>query len=255
MSNTTVIIQARMGSTRLPGKVLLNIVGKPMLYRLIERVKNSKNTDQIVIATTDSPLDDAIEKFALSNKINCYRGSENDVLDRFYHAAKEFDADPIVRITGDCPLMDSEILDKVIQAYFDNDVDYESNTQPPTYPDGLDVEVFSFAALEKMWNEAEKQSEREHVTPYIYNNPSIFKMDNVVSDEDLSDVRLTVDEKEDLQVVSEVFKALYAKNKNFSLRDILKFMVQNPELFQSNAKFQRNEGYMKSILEDDEKTL
>lgn len=165
----TAIIQARMGSTRFPGKVLKEILGKSILWHLISRIEKAKLINEIVIATTKNEIDRPILKFAEENGIKSYAGSEEDVLDRYYQAAKKFSADPIVRITADCPLMDPEVIDSVVQFYLDNKYDYVANTlEPITFPDGMDVEVFSFKNLEKIWKEAILPSQREHVTFYFW---------------------------------------------------------------------------------------
>ena len=165
-----------MGSTRLPGKVLMELEGKPLLQRVVERVKRAKKIDEIIIATTKNKEDKKLTEFAEKLKVKSYAGSEDDVLDRYYQAAKKFGAENIVRITSDCPLIDPEIVDDIISYYLNNDFDYVSNTISPTYPDGLDTEVFSFKALERAWKEAKKGFEREHVTPYINRHPEIRKL-------------------------------------------------------------------------------
>ncbi len=242
------IVQARMGSTRLPGKVLIDIQGKPLLEHVIERLRDSRFIDQIIIATTGNEGDRAIIEFAQSNGLSYYVGSEDDVLDRFYQAAKKFCTDTIVRITPDDPFKDTEVIDKVIGYYLENKdkLDYVSNTIKPTYPEGLDVEVFSFEALEKVWQEARKASEREHVTPYIWNNPELFRLANVESDEDLSHLRWTIDYEEDLRFVREVYARLY-HGQVFFMRDILALLRAEPELAQINQGVVRNEGYLKSL--------
>ena len=244
------IIQARLGSTRLPGKVLKKILGKPMLERMIERLKRSKTIDKIVIATTDNPEDKKVADLAKKIGIDYYQGSENDVLDRYYRAAKKFKTgDIIVRLTGDCPLMDSRVVDQVVNFYKKNKkkFDYVSNVRPPTFPDGMDMEVFSFESLERAWQNAELQSEREHVTAYIYKHPEIFRIGNLHYKKDFSNLRLTVDNKEDLMLVRKIFQILYKKNNNFTLEDILELSENQPAIFLINRHIQRNEGYFKSL--------
>ena len=189
-----VIIQARVGSSRLPKKVLRPILGKTALEREIERVKKSTLCQKIILAIPEDKSDDILEKVAKKAGVLVFRGSQDDVLDRFYQAAKVFNLKDIVRLTGDCPLFDWEICDEVISFYLKNKFDYVSNVRPPTFPDGLDIEVFSFKALEKMWQNAKLKSEREHVTPYIASHPEIFKIGNLVRNgNDLSGLRLTLD--------------------------------------------------------------
>ena len=224
-----------------------------MLELMIERLKRSKTADKIIIATTDSLEDKKIVDLAKKIGVDFYRGSENDVLDRYYQAAKEFGADDIiVRLTGDCPLIDPEIVDSVVDFYKKNKgkFDYVSNVRPPTFPDGMDVEVFSFKSLEKAWNFAKLPSEREHVTAYMADHPEIFQIGNFRSEKDFSGIRLTVDNKEDLLLARSIFKLLYKKNNNFGLEDILQLEKENPELFSINGHFQRNEGYLKSLKKD-----
>ena len=244
------IIQARVGSTRLPRKVLERIEGRPMLWHVVERVKKAKLVDEVVIATTDREEDSAVEKIAKDCGVGFFRGSEEDVLDRYYGAAEKFGADIVVRITADCPMIDPEIIDQAIRFFLDGDYDYVSNTFPPTYPDGLDVEVFSSNALRMAWAEARKASEREHVTPYIRNHPEIFKLGNLKLEVDLSHMRWTVDRPEDLKFVREIYKKLYRENKMFYMRDVLRLLEEKPELMEINKHIERDEGYKKSLRED-----
>lgn len=246
------IIQARTGSTRLPNKVLLEINGKPLLWHVINRLSFSKKLDQVILATTDNQADDLLEDFAKKYGINYFRGSENDVLDRYYQCAKLNEADVIVRITADCPLIDPEVVDKVIENFLNNkeNCDYCANVLPPTFPDGLDTEVFSFKTLERAWNEAKLTSEREHVTAYIYKNPEKFKLQNVANEIDLSSLRWTVDTENDFKFVKEVYQQLGKDKEIFYMKDILDFLEKNPELKDINSNSKRNEGYDKSLAED-----
>ena len=173
------IVQARMGSKRLPGKVQKEILGKPMLWYLLNRLWYSNEIDQCILATSSSLKDDVLNTFAKKNNIHCYRGSEEDVLSRFYEAATKFNGEIIVRITGDCPLVDPLIVDKFINMHISSCADYTSNTLKRTFPRGLDVEIFNYDVLKEAQNNANKSYEREHVTPYIYNNPKKFKLKNV----------------------------------------------------------------------------
>ena len=246
--NIVAIIQARMGSTRLPGKVLIDIQGKPLLAHVIDRVREAKSIDRIIIATTDSGKEKAIIDYARSQEIPYFIGSEEDVLDRFYQAAKEYEAGTIIRITPDDPFKDPEIIDKVADYYLshEGEVDYVSNTIKPTYPEGLDVEVFSFNALAKAWQEARKPSEREHVTPYIWNHPELFRLVNIENSEDLSHLRWTLDNEADLKFTREVYSRLY-RGQVFLMRDILALLRAEPELVHINQGTARNTGYLKSL--------
>lgn len=248
----TVIIQARTGSTRLPGKVLKKVLGKTILELMVERVKRAKTIDKIVIATTDRPADKKIADLARKLGLDFYRGSENDLLDRYYQTAKKFNADFIVRLSSDCPLIDHEVIDKVAGFYLKNkkNCDYVSNTYPATYPDGMDTEVFSFKALKEAWQKADLPSEREHLTQYIRNHPEKFKKRNVRNAKDLHRLRLTLDNPEDFILIKKIFTALYAKNKYFGLGDILDFLEKNPKLALINSHLERNEGLQKSLRED-----
>ena len=199
------IVQARFDSQRLPGKVLKIIYGKPMLLHTINRLQKSKLINQIVVATSEEDNDQPIRQFCQDNKISCFSGSKEDVLDRYLQAAKEFNADVVVRITGDCPLIDPFITDKVIQTYLDNEreVDYVSNVNPPTFPDGLDTEVFSRKCLEKAANESSKLFEREHVTPFIVQENKFRKI-NFANKEDFSHMRWVVDYVEDAEFIEKI---------------------------------------------------
>ena len=232
--NIVAIIQARMGSIRLPGKVLMDIEGKPMLWHVINRVKYSKLINKIVIATSTNKKDDVIEEFCKSNNIDFYRGSEMDVLDRYYQAAKVFKASLIVRITSDCPLIDPEVVDLVIKTHLSSDVDYTSNNIKRTFPRGLDTEVFKLSALEKAYKEAVAPYQREHVTVYIYENPYLFRLNNVKNDKDISYLRWTVDEKADLHFVREIYKRLNKEDRIFLMRDILNVLEREPFLIEIN---------------------
>jgi len=246
----TAIIQARMGATRLPGKVLMDVFGKPMLARVIQRVKQTNTIDKIAVATTERAEDIRILQLASQYAVIGFVGSEDDVLDRYYQAASHVGTDNIVRITADCPLIDPAVIDKVVQYFLDNSFDYVSNIHPPTYPDGLDVEVFSFDALRKAWHEAQLRSEREHVTPYIWKNSNLFNLGNVSGEADLSQLRWTVDTKSDLDFVNEVYAWLETKRSVFGLSEIMRLLKQEPSLLEINKEQERNEGYQKSLRED-----
>ena len=248
---TLCILQARMGSSRLPGKVLKPILGIPMLVHQINRLTAVDNIDKFIIATSTEKDDDAIEQ--LCNKINiaCFRGDKNDVLDRFYQAAQVDMPKYIVRLTGDCPLIDAKIVSQVIDFHLQNNVEYTSNCNPPTLPDGLDVEIFSFKALKIAWEQSKRPSEREHVTPFIRNN-DFFTCQNFYYHTDLSQHRWTVDEEKDFEFVDEVYKHLYSQNINFALSEILALLAERPELLKINNLINRNEGLIKSENKDKE---
>ena len=245
---TVAIIQARMSSKRLPGKVMAEINGKPMLYHVLKRAEMTEMINMVVVATSDHCDDDTIEAFCNDTAVGCFRGSLDDVLDRYYHAARHFDAQVIIRLTADCPLLDPGIIDSVIKTFFRGDYDYASNTLVCTYPDGLDTEVFSFGALGRAWREAGLKSEREHVTPYIRNHPELFRLGNMSNTENISHIRWTVDEPQDLDFVRSVFEKL--ENPFWGMQEILNLLKENPELSSKNAGFIRNEGYLKSLSDD-----
>ena len=247
----TVIIQARMGSIRLPGKVMLDISGKPMLWHVINRVKHAKNIDNIVVATTNLTEDEQIIQLADEMEVSCYAGSENDVLDRYYQSALKYGSNIIARVTADCPLIDPEIIDNVIEFFLNHEFDFVGNTIKPTYPDGLDTWVFSFEALKMAWEQASLSSDREHVTTYIINNTHLFKIKSYEHNVDLSEMRWTVDEQRDLEFVCEVYTELYARtNKVFYMIDIIELLGRRPELTLLNSGIIRDEGYQKSLRED-----
>lgn len=251
MKRVAAIIQARTGSTRLPGKVMLNVSGKALLWHVLNRVKQAGNVDDIVVATTTLSEDEQILELASEMDVKSYAGSENDVLDRYYQAALKYKADVIVRITADCPLIEPEVLDRMAAFFLGHDIDYVSNTIKPTYPDGLDVEVFSLDALKRAWEEATLVSEREHVTSYIKKNPHLFKVENFEHSEDLSKMRWTVDEERDLAFVREVYRRLYVEgDKIFIMKDVLDLLEQHPGLTDLNKNIIRDEGYLKSLSED-----
>ncbi len=243
MERTVAIVQARLGSQRLPAKVLMPVLGKPILWHLVDRLRHAKAVDEIVIATTVEARDEAIATFSADHDIHCFRGDEQDVLDRYYQAATTYHAATVVRITADCPLIDPVVVDGVIDLRFRSGVDYASNVAPPTFPDGLDVEVMTMRALEKAWREADIPYQREHVTSYITEHPELFTTSNLSNDRDLSPWRLTVDEKEDMEVVSAVFEGLYSKERVFSLDEIVSFIEKTPGLLEKNKQFLRNENY------------
>lgn len=243
-----------MGSTRLPGKVLKDINGRPMLSYMLERVLAAKTIDQVAIATSVELSDNQIAEFCQGENITCYRGSLEDVLDRYYQTALKLKCDVVVRLTADCPLIDPEIIDAVVDMYQSNDYDFVANTIPPnaTFPDGMDVEVFSVELLERAWREAKKSSEREHVTFYFWKNPQIFSIYRYDIPENLSKYRLTVDYYEDFEVVSCLIKELYPQNFLFTLTDIINFLDTHPNIMKRNMGIISNQGWHPA-LEGDKK--
>jgi len=247
----TVIIQARMGSSRLPGKTLMNLAGKPLLGHLIDRVQVSTHVKSVVVATTTRKSDNKIAAYARKRNLPVFRGSEEDVLDRFYQAATLFKADPLVRVTPDCPLHDPQVLDRVITTFLEDDYDYVSNAITPTYPDGLDAEIFTYAALRKAWSEARLPSEREHVTAYMVNHPHLFRLHNVEKEGlDLSHLRWTVDTARDFEFVRRIYAKMKVDRPLFSMDDVLAVLDRHPELLAINQGIDRNEGYAKSLEKD-----
>lgn len=235
------IVQARVGSTRLPRKVLKKICEKTVLEHDIDRLRRIKNIDEIIIATTTLEKDNAIIEECERLKVKYFRGAEEDVLSRYYYAAKENNADVVVRVTSDCPLIDSEVSENIIQFYLDNkdEYDYVSNTIERTYPRGLDTEVVSFSVLRKTFIEAKKDYEREHVTPYIYQNMDKFRIEQYKNDTDYSEYRWTLDTKEDFQVIKKIYEGLYKGNKMFDLNNILKFISENPYIAKINENIEQ----------------
>jgi len=234
------VVQARMGSTRLPGKVLQDIVGEPMLGRCVTRLRRAESLDEVVIATTRQPDDERIVDLCRKRGWAWFRGSEGDVLDRYYKAASEFGADAVVRVTSDCPLIDPEVVDRVVREFADRqpEVDYASNTFPQrTFPRGLDTEVIRFDALARAWREDANPAWREHVTPYIWRRPESFTIHSVMNETDCSAMRWTVDTLEDLRFVRRVFE--HFGHDVFSWRDVLKALDKHPEWLEINRHIQQ----------------
>lgn len=244
------ILQARMGSKRLPGKVMKHILERPMLELQLERLSRANSIDVLVVATGTQPEDGVIVDLCKSLNIPCFSGSNDDVLDRCYRAAFDYSPRLVMRLTGDCPLVDPKIIDGLVHFFCDGDFDYASNTLKPTWPDGLDAELMRFEALESAWSEAILSSEREHVTPFIYKNPDRFNLGSYENDIDLSSYRWTVDEQADFNLVTAVYENLYPDSPNFSTQDVLNFVQSNKYLLDKNSMYERNEGYKKSLLKD-----
>ena len=251
--DTVLVTQARIGSTRLPGKVLKKVNDEELLKIHLRRLNKCLQVDEIIVATTVKPADDQIADLAEEWNFKCFRGSEDDVLDRYYQAVKSLNPAPrwVVRVTSDCPLLDPMLVDEVIQFAKKADVDYVSNTIFEHYPDGQDVEVFRFAALEKAWTEAEKKSEREHVTPFIKNNSDLKGQDLFTarafpSSGDYSEIRMTVDEPEDFALISKLIKEL-GTDKNWLT--YTQYIIDH-NLSAINGAITRNSGYIKSLNQD-----
>jgi len=245
------IVQARMGSSRLPGKTLLKIDDKnTVLDFVINQLSSSNLLDEIIIATTNLESDNVIENFVKNMDVNIFRGKSNDILDRYFQCAKHFSIDIIVRITGDNPLIDPTIIDDLIQKFTLNSYDYLSNAHVRTFPYGTEVEIFSFKSLEQAWKNAILPSEREHVTPYFYNNPDQFKIFNVENSTNISNLRWTIDRKNDLTLVKSIIYKI--KKRPILMTDILRLFSIEPKLFEINKNQLQNEGYQKSLNEDEE---
>ncbi len=232
-----IIVQARMLSTRLAGKILKPVLGKPLLYYLIERLRRVSHIQGICIATSVNPADDVIVEFCNQNAIHCIRGSEEDVLCRYYTAAQAFGVETVVRITSDCPLMDPEIIQKALYCFWEHSesIDYLSNTIERSFPRGMCVEIFRFEALRESFFNALQPFEREHVTQYIVRHPEKFRLASFVQRKNESQYRLTVDTQEDFELIKRLIEELYPKNCEFSLSDIVRTLKQHPELVKINA--------------------
>lgn len=225
------------------------IVGKPMIWHIINRLKHVKSAEQIVLLTTKKYEDDALIRIAKKHGILYFRGPTNDVLKRYFLCAEQFNADPIIRITGDCPLVDPYLIDEMIGFYHSHEYDYVSNTLNPTYPDGLDVEIFSFKTLQRIEKFAVKKSDREHVTSFITRNKTLFKTHNYENDQNLSELRWTVDEQTDLTLIRTIYSKLKPK-RVFSKNDVLVLLSKNPKISDINNNIKRNQGYFISLKGD-----
>jgi len=255
----TAIIQTRMGSKRLPGKVMMLMRGKPMLYYVINQVKNCNKVNKIIVATTTLKEDETICKYVKSLKCDIFRGSLSDVLDRYFQCAKEHKVKTILRVTSDDPLVDPNLIEKCIDKFESGNYDfvgsnikkigknwiYDSNG----FPNGIGMEVFTFDALKKAWQNAKKQSEREHVSPFIIKNPKLFKLGNIKNEKNYSNFRVTVDHKEDFKVVKKIIE-YFQENEIFIMEKVVSFLKQNEEIKKINSKFPFMEGYLKSIRDE-----
>ena len=243
---TIAIVQARMGATRLPGKVLMDVAGKPVLWHVVDRVSLARSLDGLVVATSDRPADTVVEEYCRGIGVDVFRGSEDDVLDRFYRCAKEHNAGHIVRVTADCPLHDPAVIDYVVGAYRQGGCDYATNAIEYTFPEGFDTEVFSMAALEKAWKEARLPSEREHVTPYIRKH---CRVRSVAAPKPYPVYRCSLDRPEDLEFVRRVFAGI--GRERFGVDDVVTFLQSHPDVLAINQGAIINEGYLKSLKEDE----
>ena len=250
----TAIIQARMTSTRLPGKVLMEVIERPLLSYQIERLRFSKTIDEIIIATTVNREDDPIVELVQKEGLDFYRGSENDVLGRYYQTAKKCNASHIMRLTADSPLIDPDICDSIANAYFENGVDYIRTGE--SFAEGLDCEIIGFRALTQAWQEAKLKAEREHVTLYIRNHPELFKTMLKENETDDSRYRITVDEEEDFLVVKTILENLYKGNDNyFAVMEIKSYLDAHPEVYRLNSDIIRNGGLLKSLQDDERESV
>ncbi len=249
--HATAIIQARMGSTRLPGKVLRPLAGRPMLARIVDRIRACPEVTRVVVATSDREGDEPIRRLCAAEGIDCFAGSEQDVLDRFYQAAAQFGGYPLIRITADCPLVDPGLLSKLVALYGEGGYDHAGVATGAgaiflgqgRYPDGLDAECFSAAALERAWREATSPQDREHVTPFIWRQKDLFRIGQLMSDVDYSQLRWTVDNEADFELIARIYDALYRPDRVFGMDDVLQFLAAHPELAATNEAFVGKEGY------------
>lgn len=233
--STLAIIQARMGSSRLPGKVLMELAGETVLARVVDRLRRSREIDTIVVATTNATADEVIVSECGRLQVSCFRGSEQDVLDRYYQAAHANAADVVVRVTSDCPLIDPKLVDDTVIIFRDQKADYASNVFPRTYPRGLDTEVFTVAALDRAWSEAREPHQREHVTPYLYENPQMFRQASMKGAADYSHYRWTLDTREDLELLRTVYSRFDGCD-DFSWQEVIHLMEREPELTDLNSE-------------------
>lgn len=245
------IIQARMGSTRLPGKMMMRIGGKTLVRHCIDQVKQAQNIDQVVVATTTGTDDDQLVQEIRRSDCDFTRGSADDVLDRFYRTAQARQADVIIRINGDCPFIDPAVIDETVQFFLDHrdSYDYVSNVHPPSLPDGYDVEVCTLEALERAWKTTDMKSQREHVTTAIWEFPKEYRIGVFRHDEDLSAIRIVADEEEDLVLLREIYAKLNGKPIN--LMNVIDIIREHPELLETNKKYKREEGYRRSLAVDE----
>jgi spore coat polysaccharide biosynthesis protein SpsF len=254
---TVAIIQARMGSNRLPGKVLMPILGKPMLWHIVGRVRSVPAIDEVVVAVPTDRPNEILRRFCTDNQIALFAGSESDVLDRYYCAAEQFEADPVIRITADCPLVDPPLIERLIQMFKSGEYDHigvaagagAERIGKGRFPDGLDAECFGFSALERARREATDPRDREHVTRYMWNNRDIFRCGELTAGLVYPKLRLTVDHLEDFELITKIYESLYSECQPFDFADVMKFLEKNPGLLEVNRKWTEADNY-RSVLEN-----
>jgi spore coat polysaccharide biosynthesis protein SpsF (cytidylyltransferase family) len=244
------IIQARLGSTRLPGKVLIELDGMAVLGHVIARAQRIAGVDEVAVATTPASEDDGVAEYAGDRGATVFRGDELDVLNRYGDCAREMNADAVVRITADCPLIDPELSGRVVLRYLEGDIDYASNYKPPTFPDGLDTEVFSFAAIDEAQRSADRPSEREHVTPYIWQHPENFRLANITQEVDHSGLCWTLDSPQDLEMMQALATHLEMPLVDANYRDLMNVMRNHPQVAAINGEWVRNDK-MESMFWDE----
>lgn len=245
------IIQARMGSSRLPGKVLKPLLGRPMLWHIVQRLRFVNGILETVVATSDRPGDEPIRRFCREQGIPFFAGSEEDVLDRFYQAARTFEGDPLIRVTGDCPFVDPDLVGRLLDRYRAGGYDHFAIATGAgaiflaggRFPDGLDAECFSFASLERAWREATDPADREHVTPYMWRNKFLFRCSHLTGEKDYSSCRWTVDNEDDFRLVEKIYEELYQETRPFLMADIHRFLSDHPDLASLNREYIGKEGY------------
>lgn len=240
-ARTLVVLQARMSSSRLPGKVMMHINNKPMIYWQIKRILKAKKVSSLVVATSLDTTDDVLSKFLEAHSINVYRGSLGNVLSRFIEVSEKYPHDSLIRLTGDCPLVMPELVDQMIEAFYEEGVDYLSNTLDPTYPDGLDIEIIKKGILEKLSTFNLEPKELEHVTFGIYKRPEIFKLSNYVNKSNQSRERWTVDYHEDFEFISSIFARFSGRETEFTLQEVNKYLEENPQIRAQNQMHNRTE--------------
>lgn len=245
--NISAVVQARMGSTRLPGKVMLKLSNKPILEHIVKRLELCNSFKKIIIATSTDKKDDIIFKFCKDKNYSVYRGSKFDLLDRYYHVAKKYNLDGIIRITADCPVIDPLIVDRIVNYFKENNIDLCG--LDGDFPDGLDCYIMSFKALKIAWEKAKLKSDREHVGPYIIRNKNKFKIKKMYIFKNLSHHRWTIDRPEDYKLLSIIYECLYDEKKPFFTSDILNLISKKPELLKINNHIIRNENYIKNEYE------
>lgn len=243
--NIVAIVQARMGSTRLPNKTLSLLADKPLIWHVFNRLTYSRHITKVVLATTLNPIDNVLVEWAEANRFDAFQGSEDDVLSRFYFAATQYNADLIVRVTADDPFKDPFLIDRVIDLGLVGNLDFAYNNKPATFPEGLDTEVFTFEALKKAHTNSVDDFEREHLTQYLYRNPQTFSQSNLQNNEDLSWLRWTIDTEIDLEMARKVYNDLYQEDSIFTYQDILTFLDKHPDIAKENLMVKRSEMYKK----------